>query len=425
MPERKSRIILLLCVAAVLTAILFSSCSRTQHQGPIIWDMSEVEAIRGDSAFFVMADRFAAAEPVSVIRKPRCLSGDVHNYESLASYRHPVPGQPDAEYEYVDGVFNPECDIFNRTQLFDLGRNLQVLSKAYALSGEKRYADAAVKQLDTWFLDRDTYMYPNFEHSQIIINKPGNTRNYGEPGGIIDVLIFGDVLESIRLLDSCRAIPCRTMKGLKAWFSAFEDWMVESDWGLKEGLAVNNHSLAMDVCVLNFARFTGNEDHAKWVMDGFTEKRLLHQIQPDGTQPQELARTRPIHYSIYNLEHIVDYCFILQSMGIPYYNEHRELIDAAFKVLTPYVGHLEDFPLRDIGDLAADDLRIRKNVCRLQRLGCDAFDFDALRPEKPQSWAGESDPVLVWEFRMLDYDDAITAPTREQRRTEIRRCYKY
>ena len=406
---------------AAVSACILVACN--QRMKPVLWDMSEIETLRGDEAFLTMADRYAKAEPATVLQKVRCISGDPHNYESLASYHHPVPGQPDAPYVYRDGVFNPDCDLFNRTQLFDLGRNLQVLSKAYYISGKEDYARAARRQLDAWFLDPDSFMYPNFDYSQIRLNNPDNPKNLGSPGGIIDVLLFGSVLESIRLLDSCGAIPRSMMKGLKAWFSDFERWLVESDLGMKENAAPNNHSLAMDVNLLDFALFTGNKVHSDRVISTFTERRLLPQIEPDGRQPRELARTRPIHYSIYNLEHVLDFCCIMQSLGVPYYKEHQELIDAAFRVLTPYVGHLEDFPLHDIGDIAADDRRIRENVCRLQALGSDSFDFDALRPEKPVSWAGETDPVLVWEFRMLDYDDALTLPSREARRESIRAWY--
>lgn len=44
---------------------------------------------------------------------------------------------------------------------------------------------------------------------------------------------------------------------------------------------------------------------ARGVVERAKERRIRVQVQPDGQQPLELARTNSLHYSIFNLEALV------------------------------------------------------------------------------------------------------------------------
>ena len=287
-----------------------------------------------------------------------------------------------------------------------------VLGKAYYLTGKAKYRRAWLRQINAFHFDRRTCMRPNFNHGQMIVGKrPGNL---GEPGGIIDAYHFVNVTESVRLMDSLGAVPARTMKRLQEWFGDFCTWLVESELGREEATRANNHATAYDVLVCVLAEFCGRQDLYERVSGEFVARRLDTQIMPDGTQPQELVRTKPMRYSMYNLLHFVDFCYLQQSLGHDFYLEHKDRLDKAFAYIIAYLGRHDEFPWPNINDAASDEEYARVQVCRLEGLkGAEnAFDYDALRIPAHTHSDDLLQDILNWEFEMFDYDDALTAPNR-------------
>ena len=48
----------------------------------------------------------------------------------------------------------------------------------------------------------------------------------------------------------------------------------------------------------------------------FLHKRILKQIQTDGSMPEEMARTRPLFYSIYNLNALFLVAHLAEKVGV-------------------------------------------------------------------------------------------------------------
>jgi hypothetical protein len=59
---------------------------------------------------------------------------------------------------------------------------------------------------------------------------------------------------------------------------------------------------------------------AKKVMGEFAAKRIAKQIEPDGRQPRELARTQGWNYAVFNLEALFDAAAIAEKLGIDLWN---------------------------------------------------------------------------------------------------------
>ena len=72
------------------------------------------------------------AKPVSVIQKERAaISGDKHDYLSLARYYWPDPNEPDGlPYIVRDGVSNPELENYDRPKLAEMAGRVTTLSLA-------------------------------------------------------------------------------------------------------------------------------------------------------------------------------------------------------------------------------------------------------------------------------------------------------
>jgi hypothetical protein len=246
------------------------------------------------------ADRALEEGPFSVMHKTLTPpSGDKHDYISFGPYWWPDPDQPDGlPYIRKDGETNPE----SRTTASDrvpLGRMIsavETLAQGYFFTGEERYAAHAAVLLRAWFLDEATRMNPHLRFGQAI---PGRTEGRGI--GIIDTRGLTDVVDAVGLLAGSQAWTAADQRGLLAWFDAYLDWLLTSPHGTDEDETRNNHATWYDVQVMSFALFAGRDDVARRVARAAAGRRIATQIEADGRQPHELARTKSFDYSVMNL----------------------------------------------------------------------------------------------------------------------------
>lgn len=89
------------------------------------------------------------------------------------------------------------------------------------------------------------------------------------------------------------------------------------------------------------------------IMSKFSQ-RVFDQLEPDGSQPLELARTTALHYSLFNLGHILDLCARSREKGINIYEEKSQdgkSIEKAVEFLAPFLGQPQSaFPYQQIND---------------------------------------------------------------------------
>ena len=322
------------------------------NSSPLIWDMSRLNKLvkEKDSNSEVQtlikdADAYCKTKPVEVTDKKKKISIDIdpHSYYSMGQYWWPDTLNP-GSFVRKHGLTNPDSKHYDREKLSDLRKRCRTLSQAYYITGEKRYYRAFVKQLRAWFINKKTYMYPNFEFSGAV---PGLFDDKGRGAGMINAYDFNDVIESVRLVNGKRAIDKRTMDQLKRWFEEFAMW-AETNHGDYIVKKHNNIGLATDVFFVNAYLFSGNEKKAKAIADRFETLRINKQIKENGQQPAELQRTNAFMYSLANLEYVIDFCYLVRVWYPDYYLTHKKRIDAAFDYLGQYVATEESFPYQQI-----------------------------------------------------------------------------
>lgn len=340
----------LLSFCLVMTGFSFFKETEKENRNPLVWDMRELnqqkeKVLKSKSTTDLLytADKTIRKVPVSVVDKKKTFAPNKHFYCSIGSYWWP-DSLSQNNYVNRDGQTNPESSQYDILSLKKLSSRCSILSKAFFITSERQYYDSFVQQLRAWFIDKDTYMYPNFEYAQVI---PGQNGNKGRSTGMIDAYDFNTIIESIRLVNSVKAIDRRTMKALQSWFSDFAEWADDS-YGMFYKKIDKNTSLAFDVTLANMYLFAGNEKRAKEIVDDFAALRIERQILDDGSQPSELKRTKSFSYSIFNLTHIIDMCYLARYWYSNYYLEHRERIDKAFEFLGQYVENPEKFPYQQI-----------------------------------------------------------------------------
>jgi len=297
------------------------------------------------------ADKELNADIIPVTEKDIiAISGDKHDYVSMGPYWWPDESKPDKlPYIRKDGQRNPEIQKLDRNKIDRLTKNVRALAYAYYFTGEEKYAQKAVESLKIWFLDPKTKMNPNLNYGQMI---PGRNEGKGRAEGIIDTYSFVEVVDCIKILSTSKSMKTKDYEGLKQWFSDFLDWMLTSEIGKDEYSAKNNHGLAYDVQATTYALFTGRNEIADRFINEFAVNRLYKQIEPDGSQPLELARTIALHYSVFNIEHAMDMCDLAKIRGIDLFSKTSadgRSISRAIDYIRVYLGKTKDeFPYKQI-----------------------------------------------------------------------------
>jgi hypothetical protein len=296
------------------------------------------------------ARRALQQKPLSVVAKAVTpASGDKHDYISQAPYFWPNPDKPDGlPYINRDGERNPEIiKITDHLALDQMEGAVRTLSLAYYFNQDEEYAAKATQLLRAWFLDPPTRMNPNLEYAQFI---PGV--NTGRGIGLIETRGLVDAVDAIGLLAGSKSWTPADQKALEAWFSKFLEWMQESPNGREESAKKNNHGTFYDVQAMSFALFLRRNDLAKQIAEAAKAKRIALQVEPDGRQPLELARTKAWSYSNMNLDGLMSLARLAESVGVDlwtYQTKDGRGIRRAMEYLYPYATGDQKWTYQQIG----------------------------------------------------------------------------
>jgi hypothetical protein len=282
------------------------------------------------------ADKLLAMTPLSVMQKQFTPpTGDKHDYMSLSPYWWPDPNKPDGlPYIRKDGEFNPERSKYDLDALETTTNAAETLALAYYFTGTEAYAQKAAELIRVWFINPDTRMNPNLRFAQFV---PGITAL--RSAGIIEGNRLRRVIDADGLLAGSKAWTDADSKALKAWFAELLKFYLESEMGVKESKQDNNHGTWYGVQTVTFALYLGDVELARQQLQLHGTDRIKSQIQPDGSQPYELERTRAFDYSRYNILGHVELASLGQRVGVDlwtYQTEDGRSLRKAIDWLLPF-----------------------------------------------------------------------------------------
>lgn len=302
----------------ILLVIVFQNCkessvmSRSKNIKGVFVDFTstgkvknqirqrDINFLQSYNALINRAEIALTEGPFSVINKKRIPpSGDKHDYLSMGPYWWPDPSKPDGlPYIRRDGDVNPEArgenvDTDSKSKMLN---NVETLTWAFYFSGENKYAEKAVNLLETWFVNPETKMNPNLNFAQGI---PGICEGRGI--GIIDFSRIDKLISSVQILESHSKFSVEARGKIYEWFEEYLNWLNTSDYGIEEADEHNNHATWFDVQAAGIALFLDKTEMAGTILENVKTKRIATQIEPDGSQPFEIARTRSLSYSTMNL----------------------------------------------------------------------------------------------------------------------------
>ena len=253
-------------------------------------------------------------------------AGGIHDFYSEGDYWWPDPENPDGPYIRRDGESNPDNFSEHRKAMIDFSMAVGSLASAYLLTGRQEYADAVGKHVRAWFIDEQTRMNPSLLYAQAI-----KGRVTGRGIGIIDTIHLIEVAQALIRLEDVLGSDC--VEGARQWFAQYLQWMTTHPYGIDEMNARNNHGTCWALQAAAFARFTGDREVTELCKQRFKEVFIPTQMAEDGSFPQELARTKPYGYSLFNLDAMATLCHILSEDGEDLWESLRKAVD----YMLPYV----------------------------------------------------------------------------------------
>lgn len=255
------------------------------------------------------ANGYLREPPITITASssPRSAGGK-HDYFSEGDYWWPDPRDPSGPYVQRDGMSNPDNFTDHRHALIRIGVQVPALTATWILTHDRRYTNHAAEHLRAWFLDPATLMNPSLQYAQAI-----HGRTTGRGTGIIDTIHLVEVVRSIPFLADSKSLTPAEVDGLQKWFAQYLEWMTTSQNGQDERDAKNNHGTWWVTQVAAFSAFTGDRKVATYCRDRFKTILVPNQIAPDGSLPEELRRTKPYNYCLFNLDGLATICQTLSS----------------------------------------------------------------------------------------------------------------
>lgn len=295
------------------------------------------------------ADSLLGMKPLSVMDKVQTPpSGSKHDFMSMGPYWWPDSSKPDGlPYIRRDGLRNPEYYTITDQEYFSLTIGaVEKLSVAYAITRDARYSAKAAALVRVWFLDDETKMEPNMNHAQYI---PGI--NTGRGIGIIETHTIYKLLDALCLLEQSREWKKNDDTKMRRWLTGYYTWLTTHPYGLDESNEKNNHGTWYDVQVVSLSLFLGRLDAARQYLDSAKEKRIASQIEPDGKQPLELARTKSWGYSTMNLSAFFHLAMLGDRAGVDlwtYEGARGGSLRKALDYLLPFTEHPEKWEYQNL-----------------------------------------------------------------------------
>lgn len=294
-------------------------------------------------------------------------SGDIHDYHTLGAYYWPDPSKEDGlPWIYKDGEFNP----INKSPATDFMRrkvmlgSIGILNLAYYHSGDLKYLHKAKETVHAWFVNPKTKMNPNLDYAKAIPGKVSGT-NFG----VISWTDIGKVITTLQLLERNALWDSKDKAVMDKWLADYYSWLTTSEFGIREGTRTNNHGTNYDYQLIGLMLYLGKTADAEARIEKTKTLRIEAQIEPDGSQPLELKRTKSVNYTVNNLwamARIADLSRRHTSIDLwSYTSKDGVSLKTGYDFVVPYFANPEKWQWRQITGKGA--------VAQLKNLALPSF----------------------------------------------------
>lgn len=211
---------------------------------------------------------------------------------------------------------------------------------AWFYSKNEKYAKKATDLLRVWFINKETRMNPNFEFASAL---PGVYD--GMPIGIIFGTTLIEMVDHVKLLTLSGSWRKEDNEALKRWFADYVNWLMKSEFGIKERAAKNNHGTWYAAQVASFSLYTGETAYTKKMIE-LAKQQIEEQITSDGSMPHELKRDWAFSYTVYNMRAFTTLALCAGHVNEDLWNyqaNNGKNLRKAYEFLIPYLLDQEEW----------------------------------------------------------------------------------
>lgn len=248
-------------------------------------------------------------------------SDDIHDYWTDMAYSS-------------DGVFNPNADRSDYYAAIKLRDSVRDLGLAYALTGEKKYADKAIQFIRAWTIDPSTKMNPKFV---------SGTDAHGLASKIELSITIPGMLYGADLIWNYPDFSSSDKEALKLWTRDFVADAKTWSW-------YNNLEAWRLVFISAGSVITEDSANLNYAFDRW-KTDLSVQMDSQGKMTNELSRTRSFTYSLYAINAFMQTAEIAKHQGVDLYHYNApngRSLELALDFYAPYAAGKNSWPYQEI-----------------------------------------------------------------------------
>ena len=307
-------------------------------------DVGQLDRVRIARA----ADAALGMAPVTIVKTASSLSpGNVNDYYSNGDYWWPNPATVNGlPFVRRDGQSNPGNFNDHRLAVRALRDAVAALAGAALISksgpAAQAYLEKIAQLLAVFFVHPNTRMNPHLQYAQAI---PGVSQGRGI--GIIDTLHLIEIPVALEAIAGMPGFPAPVFSAVQDWFRTYLQWLISSTHGQEEAKERNNHSVAYWLQVAVFARFTHDKERMAQAAEQFKRNFIGAQMALDGSFPEELKRTKPYAYSLFQLDNLATLCQVLSTPEENLWNfklPDGRSMEKGIGFLAPYMANKSQWP---------------------------------------------------------------------------------
>lgn len=322
-------------------------------------------------------------------------SGLKNDYISPSRYSHMAGGKQ----INMDGISNRHAIIgskesyqYDRTSLSEFINQLTILTIAGIKFNHKNYLNKATESLVTWFIDPSSKMNPHAKFAQGDPNNPKQSK----PFGLIDFRDLWLVPYLCNTLQAHGALSNQNYRDIQLWCKSFLKYLNQSQQGKQGYLQSNNIGTWVHLLKLSLALFIGRDKLAAKLISE-SSLRLVSQHSTLGMQTDELSRTRPLHYSLFNLTAWTLLSNVTRSTSLDLWNYKGKNDESLCRMIRFIQLNMSSFP-----EYSREENHFKRWMNALLFLiPKTAADFSILEPPVQQTWKDDPNNGLPPQWHHL------------------------
>ena len=280
------------------------------QSGSVLSRADQVQALRE------LAEAVLEKPIWTVIDKTEMPQGcQLNDYYNLPPYIHNISGKNIRIDGRPAATAAKGSRSHNRGALQECFSHASILAASGVLCRRKDFLWRSAEILAAWFIDKDTAMTPSAQFAQWKSDTPAKA-NFA---GLIEFRYLWTLPCLSRTLLASGALSEPQFEAIKQWAVRLLDYIMQTEQGQRAIMAGNNIGTWTHLVVVSLSLFTGNFAIAAAQINS-ASLRLAAQCDVLGLQAAELTRTRPLHYSLFNLTAWTLLAGLGRSVGVDLWN---------------------------------------------------------------------------------------------------------